>query len=373
MSTLKVDNIQSYTGGDVTLNGNLDVTGIISGDGSGLTNVPGGGSDLSSYTGSINQTGGNTTLDGDFNVSTAGGAQQIFFNGGGLAVNGSPAGLNGGINIPYNGSQKSINVNVSGSQNYTIGGFDFGGKAYGQIYSTADGGFTITDGAAAGLNSNLRVQSDNGSINTQAATYNINQAGNNAIWRAETSNTRLTVFGGQTGLNINPTPGSASTFGAVIDASYGFNFFNTSNYNIDAGFAYNLNSATGKGRNKIGFFSNFGGAAGYGDLISFQDANNYTDGAVEVHQILKVDGSNNAPGNTFEVKDGAGTPKLQVTNAALKGFVGVDVVVNGTAEIGQGLNLPGLGDYVDDAAAATGGVPVNGVYRTGNVLKIRIV
>ena len=372
MSTLKVDNIQSYTGGDVTLNGNLDVTGIISGDGSGLTNVPGGGSDLSSYTGSINQTGGNTTLDGDFNVSTNGGAQQIFFNGGGLAVNGSPAGLNGGINIPYDGSQKSIAVNVSGSQNYTIGGFDFGGKAYGQIYSTTNGGFSITDGAAAGLNSNLRLQSDNGSINTQAATYNINQAGNNAIWRAETSNTRLTVFGGQTGLNINPAPGSASTFGAVIDASYGFNFFNTSNYNIDAGFAYNLNSATGKGRNKIGFFSNFG-AAGYADLISFQDANNYTDGAVEVHQTLNVDGSNNGPGMTLDVKDGAGISKLQVQNAFLAGLTGVDVIVNGTAIIEENLQLPGLGDYVDDAAAATGGVPVNGVYRTGNVLKIRIV
>ena len=34
--------------------------------------------------------------------------------------------------------------------------------------------------------------------------------------------------------------------------------------------------------------------------------------------------------------------------------------------------LSGLGDYADDAAAAGGGVPVGGVYRTGSALKIRV-
>lgn len=34
--------------------------------------------------------------------------------------------------------------------------------------------------------------------------------------------------------------------------------------------------------------------------------------------------------------------------------------------------LSGLGDYVDDAAAAAGGVPVGGIYRTGSALKVRI-
>lgn len=34
--------------------------------------------------------------------------------------------------------------------------------------------------------------------------------------------------------------------------------------------------------------------------------------------------------------------------------------------------LSGLGDYADDAAAATGGVPVNGVYRNGSQLMIRV-
>jgi hypothetical protein len=31
-----------------------------------------------------------------------------------------------------------------------------------------------------------------------------------------------------------------------------------------------------------------------------------------------------------------------------------------------------LGNYADDTAAAAGGVPLNGVYRTGSVVKIRV-
>jgi hypothetical protein len=31
-----------------------------------------------------------------------------------------------------------------------------------------------------------------------------------------------------------------------------------------------------------------------------------------------------------------------------------------------------VSDYANDAAAAAGGVPLNGVYRTGSVLKIRV-
>ena len=34
--------------------------------------------------------------------------------------------------------------------------------------------------------------------------------------------------------------------------------------------------------------------------------------------------------------------------------------------------LSGLGDYADDAAAAAGGVPVGGVYRTASALKMRV-
>jgi hypothetical protein len=37
------------------------------------------------------------------------------------------------------------------------------------------------------------------------------------------------------------------------------------------------------------------------------------------------------------------------------------------------LKITGLGNYVNDAAAAVGGVPVNGMYRNGSILMIRVV
>jgi hypothetical protein len=36
------------------------------------------------------------------------------------------------------------------------------------------------------------------------------------------------------------------------------------------------------------------------------------------------------------------------------------------------LNLAGLGNYANDAAAASGGVAINGIYRNGSVLQIRV-
>jgi hypothetical protein len=36
------------------------------------------------------------------------------------------------------------------------------------------------------------------------------------------------------------------------------------------------------------------------------------------------------------------------------------------------LNIGSLGNYTDDVSAAAGGVPVNGVYRNGNFLVIRV-
>lgn len=34
--------------------------------------------------------------------------------------------------------------------------------------------------------------------------------------------------------------------------------------------------------------------------------------------------------------------------------------------------ITGLADHADDAAAAAGGVPVNGLYRTGSIVKVRV-
>jgi hypothetical protein len=37
-----------------------------------------------------------------------------------------------------------------------------------------------------------------------------------------------------------------------------------------------------------------------------------------------------------------------------------------------GISVAGLGDYEDDAAAASGGVAVGGLYRDGSILMIRV-
>lgn len=379
MSTIKVNNIEPFSGGTVNITGATIESASYALTASFALNA-GGGSDLSSYTGSINQTGGTTTLNGDLNVSTNFGNQTLSFTGGGLGVFGGQVVAGNGVFIPYTGAQQNMTVFLSGSKNYSIGGFDFDGKSYGQIFSNADGGFKVVDGAPLGTFPDLTIQSDNGSINlrtqTTGSTGNINNTiTGNASFVAQNSNTRFSVYaGGPTGVGMGISPtfgGPGVSFGGNIDSTYGVNIYNSSNFNQDSGMALDLNAAAGTGTNKIGIFSNFGGP-GYQDIMSWQDANNYTDGALQVHQILKVDGSNNAPGQSLQVKDGAGTPRLDVNNAQLKALAGVDVVMNGTALVTEGLQLPSIGDYVDDAAAATGGVPVGGVYRTGSVLKIRV-
>ncbi len=54
------------------------------------------------------------------------------------------------------------------------------------------------------------------------------------------------------------------------------------------------------------------------------------------------------------------------SNWMYRGNVGMSI-----NELGQKL-LTGIIEYADDAAAATGGIPVTGVYRTGSALKIRV-
>ena len=57
-------------------------------------------------------------------------------------------------------------------------------------------------------------------------------------------------------------------------------------------------------------------------------------------------------------------------NGTLATVANVETLANKTLAAPK---LSGLGDYADDAAAATGGVPVGGVYRTGSTLKVRVV
>jgi hypothetical protein len=42
------------------------------------------------------------------------------------------------------------------------------------------------------------------------------------------------------------------------------------------------------------------------------------------------------------------------------------------ALVRRNVNWADLPDHADDAAAATGGVPIGGLYRTGSIIKVRI-
>lgn len=57
-----------------------------------------------------------------------------------------------------------------------------------------------------------------------------------------------------------------------------------------------------------------------------------------------------------------------------KNFViSVPAVADGTLTIKRESGIIGPADFASDAAAATGGVPIGGIYRTGSILKVRVV
>jgi hypothetical protein len=76
------------------------------------------------------------------------------------------------------------------------------------------------------------------------------------------------------------------------------------------------------------------------------------DGTVEAaDKLIGTDGSTNSA-DTGKTKN--------YTVAALRTFMFASP------------SITGLADYADDTAAAAGNVPVNGLYRTGSVIKIRV-
>lgn len=251
MSTLRVDNLQSYSGGNITLNNQLIGTSSYALVAETALNA---GADLSSYTGSINQTGGSTTLNGDLTVQGA------------------------NINLPYDGTQRNINIGVSGSSNYTIGGFDFGGQSYGQIYSVAPGGFQIANGAATG-SSVLNLRSDNGNINLNADNGNIGITANSNISLQTGTNGNINTVAD--GFRIQPN--TTASFNSIQMSSFG-NFFSDfygfiASENRLSGSANNGNSnATVGAQNKASFTLNaFPTTGAYDELFEITvDANGAT-------------------------------------------------------------------------------------------------
>ncbi len=74
---------------------------------------------------------------------------------------------------------------------------------------------------------------------------------------------------------------------------------------------------------------------------------------------------------------GAAAGSRFVISRAATGGAEIELESDGDINLNRtgngGVLMGGLGNYADDAAAAAGGVPINGLYRNGNNIQIRIV
>ena len=100
--------------------------------------------------------------------------------------------------------------------------------------------------------------------------------------------------------------------------------------------------------------------AGIGANVS---ETNLAKSRISVNESLRV---YNGSGDHMRLDDGTNVWAMNISSGNLR--------IIRTAGAGYyTLTLAAIGNYADDTAAAAGGVPLNGLYRTGSALKIRTV
>ena len=81
-------------------------------------------------------------------------------------------------------------------------------------------------------------------------------------------------------------------------------------------------------------------------------------------------------GEVFAHFQGAGQGSKFVISRKATGGAEIELEVGGDINLNRngngGVLIGGLGNYADDAAAAAGGVPINGLYKNGNNIQIRV-
>lgn len=77
----------------------------------------------------------------------------------------------------------------------------------------------------------------------------------------------------------------------------------------------------------------------------------------------------------FPVVQGSTGPNTGTTYKATVAQLFTSPTFTGTTKLGGAVQITAsaLGNYVNDAAAAAGGVPVNGIYRNGSFLMVRVI
>lgn len=83
-------------------------------------------------------------------------------------------------------------------------------------------------------------------------------------------------------------------------------------------------------------------------------------GSLEVSQNGEIKGTTGTPGLTFMVRDGNNTSKIEVNNSTLKGFTNVDVFLNGTVLIEDAIGLRNNDPLPTPPASAGGSLAVSG-------------
>jgi hypothetical protein len=102
----------------------------------------------------------------------------------------------------------------------------------------------------------------------------------------------------------------------------------------------------------------------------------YTPGSAQ-QLIVSLGGVIQSPGTDYTVS-GSQITFTTAPVASLTCFIvalgqSINVGTPGPATVTPStLNLAGLGNYANDAAAASGGVAIDGIYRNGSVLQIRV-
>jgi len=93
--------------------------------------------------------------------------------------------------------------------------------------------------------------------------------------------------------------------------------------------------------------------------------------------IISLGGVIQEPGVDYTVSTNTITfTSAPASGLSFFGVIGGDAVNIGTPSDGtvvpSKINFSGLGNYADDAAAATGGVSIGGIYRNGSVVQVRV-
>lgn len=355
----------------------LHVSGTVSasafiGDGSGLTNIAGGGGSVSTNGSTLYST--NPSTGGSFNTNGS-----IFL---GTSASYQATDANNSNFLGYQAGYQATYANYSNFLGYQAGyGADFANSfegysnfiGYGAGYQASNAPYANFIGDAAG----------GSATNAEASNFLGKYAGQNAT-NAAASNF-IGINAGKDAINADNSNFLGQSAGISATNAKGSNFFgNAAGYSATTASNSNFfGRAAGYYAYSASYSTLIGYHAGYNDVPSPDTSigsNNIIIGtnitvsssrkdSINIGGILFGTGSySNTTGNAFSGSAG-GKIGINVPNPSYNLEVSGSVSMNGfvvLTQVSQSLN------FANDAAAAAGGVPLGGLYRNSNAIQIRL-